>query len=174
MTTDAALIPVLETERLRLRAPRASDLPAYTAFRTSERARFVGGPYTETQAEQQLHAIAGHWMIRGFGRWIVADRSTDMPLGIVGLFNPVHWPEPELAWSLFEQAEGQGIAFEAAQAARAHAYGPLGMTTLISCVAPANTRSLALIRRMGGTEDGSFEHPEYGTLYIWRHPGPDA
>lgn len=170
----APLIPTLETERLRLRAPRASDLPAYTAFRTSERARFVGGPYTITQAEQQLHAIAGHWMMLGYGRWIVAERETDAPLGIVGIFHPVFWPEPELAWSLFEQAEGKGIAHEAALAARAHAYGPLGMTTLISCVAPANTRSLALIRRMGGTEDGTFDHPDHGTLHIWRHPGPDA
>jgi len=169
MTT---MIPVLETDRLRLRAPRASDLSAYTAFRTSDRARHVGGPFTVAQAEQQLHAIAGQWLILGYGRWIVADRQTDAPLGIVGLFFPVHWPEPELAWSLFADAEGRGIAFEAAQAARTHAYGTLGMTTLISCVSPENARSLALVRRMGATPEGRFDHPDHGTLHIWRHPGP--
>jgi ribosomal-protein-alanine N-acetyltransferase len=174
MTKTVLHIPTLETERLRLRAPRAADLPAYTEFRTSERSRFVGGPFSAAQAEQQLWAIAGQWAILGFGRWMVADRATDAPLGIVGIFHPNLWPEPELAWSIFAPAEGRGIAFEAAQAARAHAYDTLGMAPLISCVAPENARSLALVKRMGATPEGTFDHPEYGTMHIWRHPGASS
>lgn len=167
-------IPTLHTDRLTLRAPRPADLPAYTAFRMSGRTAHIGGPYSESTAFHQFCGLVGHWLIRGFGRWIVADRETDAPLGVTGMFHPPHWPEPELAWSLFADAEGRGIAFEAAQAARAYAYDTLAMAPLISCIAPDNPRSLALARRMGATPDGTFEHPEYGLQHIWRHPGPDA
>ncbi|WP_172961035.1 GNAT family N-acetyltransferase [Oceaniglobus roseus] len=168
------LIPTLTTERLTLRAPVPADLPVFTEFRMSERSRTVGGPFTEDQAFHQFCGIFGHWNVRGYGRWIVADGETDAPLGIVGPFHPPNWPEPELAWTVFAAGEGRGVAFEAAQAARRHIYGTLGWPTLISCVAPDNARSLALARRMGCTADGQFEHPDHGILHIWRHPAPEA
>ena len=167
-------IPVIETARLRLRAPEARDFEAYAAFRASDRARLLGGPYTRGQAFDQICSIIGHWHMRGFGRWMVADRVTDAPLGIVGLFYPEDWPEPEIAWSVFEVAEGQGIAEEAARAARAHAYDTLGWTTAISLIDPANTRSVALAQRLGCKDGETFEHAALGTLHIWRHPSPEA
>lgn len=167
-------IPTLETATLRLRAPTATDFEAYAAFRASERTRIVGGPYSRAQAFEQLAAIVGHWHLRGFGRWMVADRATDAPLGIVGPFHPEGWPEPEIAWSVFDAAEGRGIAAEAARAARAHVYDTLGWSTVISAVDPANTRSVRLAERLGCVRDGSFEHPVHGHLDIWRHPAPGS
>ncbi|MEM9778899.1 MAG: GNAT family N-acetyltransferase, partial [Pseudomonadota bacterium] len=119
-------------------------------------------------------ALIGQWALRGYGRWMVADRSTDAPLGVVGLFHPEDWPEVEVAWSVFAQGEGRGIAHEAATAARSYAYQTLGMQPLISMVDPENTRSVALAKRMGATFEREFHHPSYGTMYIWRHPGPEA
>ncbi len=167
-------IPTLQTERLRLRAPRAEDYEAYAAFRASPRAATVGGPNTRDQAFQQFCALIGHWQVRGWGRWVIADRATDLALGTTGLYDPDGWPEPELAWSLFEHAEGKGIAFEAARAARRHAYEALGFATLISCVTPQNTRSAALARRMGCTFEGTVPHETLGAVHVWRHPAPDA
>ena len=173
MTGAAITIPTLQTERFTLRAPRRSDMEAYTAFRTSERARGVGGPYPAHETHDKLYAIVGHWLIEGFGRWVVADPK-DNPLGIVGLMYPDSWPEPEIAWSVFADAEGKGVAFEAAQAARSYAYNILGWTTAVSCVMPDNTRSRALAQRLGARREADFDHPEYGILQVWRHPGPEA
>jgi ribosomal-protein-alanine N-acetyltransferase len=173
MTAPAA-IPVVQTERLRLRAPRLEDFPAFAAFRASPRTAYVGGPQSRAAAFTGFSALLGHWALRGYGRWIVADRATDAPLGVVGPFYPVDWPEPEIAWSVFDAAEGRGIAYEAAFAARAWAYATLGWSTAVSCVDPDNARSVALARRMGCIPDGTFEHPEYGPMHIWRHPGPEA
>lgn len=164
------LIPVLTTDRLTLRAPRIEDFAAYAGFRASPRTVTVGGPFNEREAFQQLCAILGHWHLRGFGRWMIADRDTDAPVGIVGLYHPEGWPEPELAWSVFDGAEGKGIAYEAALAARAHAYDALHMPPLASLVDPTNARSVALARRMGCTPEGTYDHPDHGTLHIWRHP----
>ena len=172
---NAALdIPRLDTPRLVLRAPENRDFPAYAAFAASDRARFVGGPLSRRGALAAFMALNAHWAGHGFGRWIVADRSTDEALGLVGLHFPDHWPEPEIAWTLFGGAEGRGIAAEAALAARAFAYGPLGWTTAVSLCDAANARSLALARRLGCAYEADHRHPDCGLLQIWRHPGPGA
>ncbi len=174
MTSQTLTIPTLETERLILRAPQFSDLDAFTDFCTSERSVGVGGPFPAGQAFQRLSSLIGHWSLRGFGRWMVTDKATGAPLGVVGPMYPVEWPEPEIAWSVFEAAEGRGIAYEAAQAARAYVYDVLGWETVISCTTEDNTRSIALAKRMGAVADTPFKHPDYGTLLVWRHPSREA
>ena len=47
---------------------------------------------------------------------MVADRETDEPFGVVGIYHPLDWPEPEIGWSLYANAEGRGIGYEAALA----------------------------------------------------------
>ncbi|MBO6604322.1 MAG: GNAT family N-acetyltransferase [Roseicyclus sp.] len=167
-------IPTVTTERLTMCAPQLSDFDTYADFRGSDRAAFVGGPNSPMQAWQQFCALAGQWQIRGYGRWIIADKDTDEPLGVSGIHHPVEWPEPELAWSLFAAGEGRGIAYEAALAVRAYAYETLGWTTVISCVDSRNARSLALAKRLGCKPDGQFTHELFGTMDVWRHPAPEA
>lgn len=166
-------IPTLHTERLIMRAPKRSDMAALDTFRTSERSRGVGGPFASSSTHEKLCALVGHWHIEGYGRWIVADHN-DTPLGLVGLLNPDGWPEPEIGWSLFAEAEGKGIAYEAAIATRTYVYDVLGWPSVISCVAPDNTRSLALAKRLGATHEGEFQHADHGTLQIFRHPMREA
>ena len=170
MTATTLHIPTLETERLILRAPHWADFEAYAAYCASERSRANGGPYTREQSFARMSALIGHWHLRGYGRWMITDRETNHALGIVGIFYPEGWPEPELAWTVFAEAEGKGIAFEAATAARAYAYETLGWPSLISLVANDNTRSIALAKRMGCAYEGDFEHADHGPLPVWRHP----
>lgn len=167
------MIPTLTTERLTLRAPRLSDFDAIAAFRASDRARFVGGPASKSNSWGYLAALVGHWDLRGYGRWIITRTGDDATaLGITGPFYPYDWPEPEIAWTLFDSAEGHGFAFEAAAAARSYAYTTLGWTTAASFVHPDNTRSIALAKRMGCRPDGVHQHADHGPLHIWRHPAP--
>lgn len=166
-------IPRLTTERLILRAPVMSDFPAFAAFRADPlRSLGVGGPVGEAQAFEKFGEIIGHWHLRGFGRFLVADRATDAPLGVVGPYHPPDWPEPEIAWSVFAQGEGKSIAFEAATAARHWAYQTLGWTTAISMVITGNTRSSALAARLGCTRQTDYVHPDLGAMEQWRHPAP--
>jgi RimJ/RimL family protein N-acetyltransferase len=165
-------IPTIETDRLRLRAPMPADFEAYAAFRQSERTRVLGGPNSRTEAFHMFCALVGHWHLRGYGRWMVADRETDQPLGIVGVYYPDDWPEPEIGWSVFDSAEGKGVAFEAAMAARAYAYDVLGWTRIVSLIVQGNARSVALARRMGCVVEGQYAHPVYGPMDIWLHQAP--
>ncbi|MEK6216467.1 MAG: GNAT family N-acetyltransferase, partial [Boseongicola sp.] len=137
-------VPVIETERFRLRGAKLSDLDAYAAFRASDRTRLMGGPSDRDEAFADLCYHVGQWALRGYGVWIIADLETDDPLGITGLYHPEFWAEREITWAVFEAAEGKGVATEAACAARDYAYDKLGWKTVISAIIPGNDRSIAL------------------------------
>lgn len=171
MTVTLSGTPVLTTGRLVLRAPGIGDFEGFAAYVASDRSRFTGGPLTRELAWRAFGHLVGHWVLRGFGPFVVTVGGT--AVGTVGPFHPEGWPEPEIAWTIWDgAAEGRGYAFEAAQAARAHAYGDLGWTTAISMIDPGNARSIALARRMGCTPDGTFTHERHGLCHIWRHPAP--
>lgn len=166
--------PVLETERLILRAPETGDFEAWAAYAGSPRARFTGGPKPRDEAWRAFCGITGHWVHRGFGMFVLTPRDGGAPVGLAGPWYPEGWPEREIGWLLFEGAEGRGLAFEAAAAARAHAYGVLGWSTAISLIDTANARSEGLARRLGCVPQAPFVREGWGETRIWRHPGPDA
>lgn len=164
------MIPTLRTERLVMRPPSPEAAAAYITYKTSERSRFTGGPISEARAWSAYAAEFGHWALRGFGRWMLHDAVTDEVLGHVGCWYPEGWPERELSWTVYAGAEGRGLAFEAATAARAFAYRQFEWRTAISVIDPANTRSIALAERLGAVHEGRINHAELGEMGVWRHP----
>jgi [ribosomal protein S5]-alanine N-acetyltransferase len=162
-------LPVLETERLILRGPQAADWPAFRDYRASERTAFTGGPLTEQKASEQFASFFGHWVMRGFGRLIAEDRATGHPLGHFGPMQWVDGAKVELTWSLWTaEAEGRGIATEAARAMAGWAFGPLSLTSARAEVHRDNAASHAIARRLGGTPI-TGENPTWftdGTVYL--------
>jgi RimJ/RimL family protein N-acetyltransferase len=173
MRPHLADTPCLETPRLILRAPEPEDYPAFAAYFMSERGRFTGGAPDPILAWQRFCTTLGHWAMRGYGVFALVPRDTGQAVGAAGPFFPEGWPEPEIAWQIWDpSSEGQGLAHEAALAARAHAHSALGWATAVSLIAPDNARSQVLARRLGCTPEGVHPHPHFGPLLIWRHPPP--
>lgn len=162
-------IPVLDTQRLTLRAPRKSDLPTLTAFFETERSHNVSGPATASEVFSKLTSMIGHWAIRGHGLWAIDSRENGDYLGWVGVIYPPEWDEPELAWTVFAHGEGKGYAFEAARAARAYAAQEMKLDGLISYIRPENTRSAALAERLGAKIETTCNW-RGKPVNIWRHP----
>lgn len=175
MTPHLADTPVIETERLILRAPGPQDWSAWRAMMASDRARFIRrGTASDADAWRAFGHFIGHWVLRGFGMFVFARRGADGTLGMAGPWVPEGWPEREIGWSLWSaQAEGHGYAFEAAQAARGYAYDILGWQTAVSYVEPANARSVALAQRLGTVPDSGAAHPGDAPCIVYRHPLPD-
>ena len=146
--------PTLSTARLVLRGPEKRDLAAFTAWATrSARMESVGGKVSERDAWRGFLAGIGHWNWHGYGFFTVVEKVSGLATGRVGILHHIEWPQPELAWHMFDGFEGKSYAFEAACAVREWAGQTLGLEPLISLIAPTNTRSLALATRLGASEE---------------------
>lgn len=168
----AAAVPVIETERLILRAPRMADWPAYEAVFTTERARFMGGPFTPEDAFSDFAQAVSSWLLRGTGAWTITAKGADDALGWLYLWQEWSDPEPEMGWVLVEAAEGRGYAAEAARAVMPLAlrlYGPGGF---VSYIDDGNAASVRLAEKLGARRDLAAEAAmgEPG-LMIYRHQG---
>ena len=166
-----AVPPVLKTERLILRRPKAADADAFMAFFATRRAQYVGGPMTPRQAWDFFGTELGHWDIRGFGMFTVTEKGSDAALGIVGHWYPWGWPETEVGWVLFDAAsEGKGYASEAARACVDHAWNALNWTSVVSYIAPENAASVKVAERLGARLDPQAVQPKPETpCLVYRH-----
>lgn len=168
--------PTLETKRLILRGPKASDVDTFVAFYATDRSEFTGGPKSTRHAWDFFGTEIGHWVVNGFGMFVVTLKGDDAPLGIVGHWFPYGWAEKEVGWVLFDPAhEGQGFAYEAAQACIDYAYDTLGWGTVVSYIAPENNASIKLAERLGATLDTEAAKPATSSpCLIYRHPPREA
>ncbi len=169
------MIEHLQTSRLILRPPIASDWPAFRDFIMSDRAAHLGPPKDIGAAWRTFAAELGHWVYHGFGMWTVLARGEDRPLGLVGPWCPADWPETEIGWMIFApDIEGTGIATEAARAAVDHAWRVLNWDTIVSYVSPDNTRSIRLAEKLGAVHDPDAPQPKpEAPCLVYRHPRPE-
>jgi len=84
----------------------------------------------------------------------VLDKATGRWLGRVGPWRPEGWPGNEVGWGLVRDAQGRGIAYEAAVAAMDWAFESLRWDAVIHCIGPDNLRSVALAQRLGSAAAG--------------------
>lgn len=165
------LPPTIETERLILRAPTAADFDVYVDTLTSERAKYVGGPWTRSGAWYDFAAEAGGWILYGFGPWSIVPNDTGRFAGMIIFSKPIHYPDPELGWMLQADAEGKGYAYEAAVAARNWARRTQSWPRLVSYIYDANRRSVALAEKLGALVDAEApETKDDPRLRVYVHP----
>jgi len=167
----------LETERLILRKPKAADFEQFKAFASVGGLEHIYGDVTKGQIFRSFASEIGHWEIRGFGQWSVTEKGNDTAIGMVGPWFPDNWPEKEIGWMVFGNAQGKGIAYEAALAVRADVFGRLNWATAVSYIAPENTRSINLAKRLGAVLDPNACIPkedEDEPCLVYRHHAPEA
>ncbi len=124
LDSGAIHIPIIETERLRLRGHRLEDFSDSVALWSDPKVtRFIGGePLTEEEVWARLMRYAGHWAWLGFGYWVLEEKSTGLFVGEAGLadwkrdLEPSIAGIPEAGWVLASRIHGMGYATEAVRA----------------------------------------------------------
>jgi RimJ/RimL family protein N-acetyltransferase len=150
---------------------RESDWDAvFEIFQDEECVRYtIGSTLTRWQSWRTLAGYLGHWSLRGYGPYAATLTSTGETIGPVGLWFPGEWPEPEVKWALARRFWGYGYATEAATAVIAMATTVLRWQRLISLILPANERSKAVARRLGGTYEATTPFRD-GAAEIFAYP----
>ena len=169
-------IPTLTTERLRLRAFAAGDLDAYAAMQANPevmRHLLTGRTATRVEAWRTMATFLRAWVLRGQGMWAVERREDGAFIGSVGIFEPLDWPEPEIAYSLDRPFWGQGFATEAAGAARDWLFAHFPLARAASFIRPENAASIRVAERLGALREGTIAL-RGATFEHWVHHRPGA
>ena len=144
--------PILETERLILRAPGPEDFEPWAAFAADEETmRHIGGAQARSVAWRGLCSVTGAWTIRGFSMFSAIEKSTGRWIGRLGPWQPEDWPGTEVGWALSRDTWGKGYATEAATACMDWVVDVLGWTEIVHTIEPANHASQAVAKKLGST-----------------------
>jgi RimJ/RimL family protein N-acetyltransferase len=102
------IAPIIETDRLLLRQPALEDWPNFAELMRSDRASYMGGPFSFGSAWGVFcHGIA-LWQLFGVGNLSTELRQTKQCLGKIAINQVPRFPALELGWQLNTEADGKG------------------------------------------------------------------
>lgn len=153
-------VPILETERLRLRGYRLEDFPARAKlWANPEVVRHITGtPMGEADVWARMLTLVGHWTLMGFGYWAVEEKASGRFVGEIGFSDfkrevvPSFAGVPELGWVLDPAVHGKGYATEGARAALAWGDGIFPGKRTVAIITPANAPSIRVAEKLGYRE----------------------
>ncbi len=169
-------IPILKTERLVLRGRTETDFDAYAAMWDEPTVwRFtLGSAVSREDHWRRFLGLIGHWTLRGYGYWVVADRATGAYLGEVG-FSDFHRETepsiegaPDAGWMFRTSAQRKGYAAEATAAAHDWWDAAMSGARLAALIHPDNAPSMKLAARFGYAELGRGIYRGLETVVLLR------
>jgi RimJ/RimL family protein N-acetyltransferase len=156
----------LTTPRLLLRPWRDEDLEPFARLNADERAtQHLLHRLNREQSDAMVARIGAHFEREGFGLWAVEAPGVAPFIGAVGLmvpgFSAAFTPCVEIGWRLAPEFWGRGFASEAARAALTFGFETARLNEVVSFTVPANTRSQAVMQRLGMMRSpvDDFDHP---------------
>jgi ribosomal-protein-alanine N-acetyltransferase len=161
--------PLIETSRLRLRAPTLDDEEAMFQVATDPLVtKYLGrAPPTREQTREKLvrvlDAINGGMSIL----WILIDRESDAYLGGACLWN---WNKPnfraEVGYDLTPSRWGQGLMTEAMIPILRFGFERMGLHSLEAQIDPENKGSIRVVEKLGFQKEGHFRENHFnGTSF---------
>jgi len=172
----ATEIPVVETERLRLRGHRLEDFADCASMWSDPFVtRFIGGkPFSEEEVWTRFLRHIGHWSLMGFGYWVVEEKDTGSFVGELGFadfkrdIQPSLKGMPEMGWALVSKVHGKGYATEAAGAAVAWEDAHFGSGQTVCIIHPENFASIRVAEKCGYKEFRRSTYKGHPTIMFAR------
>lgn len=150
-------VPILETERLRLRRHAVTDYAdCCSMWADPNVTRFIGGrPSTPQQTWSRLLTYLGHWEAMGYGYWAIQEKASGAFIGEIGFadfkrgLSPQMSDVPEIGFALCSPAHGRGYGTEAVGAVLSWGDLHLPSTRSVALVSEENIPSLRILERYG-------------------------
>jgi RimJ/RimL family protein N-acetyltransferase len=174
------VLPRLHTPRLQLREWQDQDRDAFAAMNQDPQVmEHFPGPMPRAASNAFVDRLEEIHASRGYTLWVVevisSPRGSTSFAGFTGLMPPSFDPPfahanpcVEVGWRLWPQWWGLGIATEAARASIDYGFAEVGLPEIVSFTVTANTRSRAVMERLGMNRVGEFDHPRAQPGDHWR------
>ncbi len=151
-------IPTLETERLIMRAFQDSDLDSLLAFHSDPLTKSVYKIEPVRGDIWRFIAMGrGHWELRGFGGWLLEEKTTHDYVGQCGHWFPEGWADVEIGYGIHPKHRGRGYAVEAANLVRERGHKTHCFKRQVSYIQSSNVNSIRVAEKMGAVPDGTFD-----------------
>jgi RimJ/RimL family protein N-acetyltransferase len=152
---------ILRTARLVLTPVGGADLCDLIAIKAAPQvfAIMLGGVRSPQQTAQELADDVAEWGAHGFGTWAIREQGQF--LGITGLEHRLDGRGIALRFALWPQAQGRGLAREAASAALRFGHQQVGLRRIVAVAREHNFSSRMVLGGIGMTECGSFIQSDY-------------
>ncbi len=176
---DLQDIPIVETDRLKLRGHRIGDFSDCAAMWADPAVtRYIGGkPLSPEESWARLLRYVGHWSLMGFGFWAVEEKATGAFIGEAGFaefkrdLRPCIKGVPEIGWAFVPRAHGKGYATETVRAAVAWGNTRFGSARTVCIIHPDNVASIRVAEKCGYREFQRTTYKEQPTILFERNGG---
>jgi len=157
---------VLRTARLVLTPVSGADLADLQAIKADPRVFAVmqGGVRTHAQVAEDLARDVGAWGQHGFGMWAIREAVNQRFVGVTGLQHRSDQRGVALRFALWPEAQGRGLAREAAWAALRFGHDRARLPRIVAVARQSNFGSRTILGGIGLHQVGVFE--QHGTLMI--------
>lgn len=163
--TSSADFPdlVLSGKRLVLRPPRMNDAASWVSLRRDSRDHLTpfepewGHDHLSAEFFDRRRAAQLRDWTMGLSRsFLIFDRATAALIGGMNINNIARGAAQfgALGYWLGQSYQGLGYMTEAAHLTAQYAFGPLALERLNAATLPHNHRSMAMLKRIGFTEEG--------------------
>ena len=141
----------VRTARLTLAPVGGRDLADLQALKGNPQvfAVMLGGVRTWTQTAEELADDVVFWGAHGYGIWAVRERPGDRFLGITGLKDRPDGRGVALRFALWPEAQGRGLAREAASAALRYGHETIGLDRIVAVARETNFGSRTVLGSIG-------------------------
>jgi RimJ/RimL family protein N-acetyltransferase len=155
---------IVRTARLVLTPVGGADLPDLIRLKADPRvfAVMLGGVRSAMRTTEELAEEVACWGANGWGMWTVRTPEAADFVGITGFMRRPDGRGVALRFALWPEAQGQGLAREAAGAALRYAHERAGLTRVVAVARASNVASRNVLGGIGMTEAEQFEqggHP---------------
>jgi len=156
---------VLQSDRLGFRNWTANDLPEFTAINSDPAVmEHFPNPLTEFETLALMERLQDHYHQYGYNYYATEVLSTGELIGFIGLANQEYisnfTPAVDIGWRLKKSAWGKGYATEGARRCLEFAFHHLHLERVISICTANNIKSENVMKKIGMTKIGEFEHPK--------------
>jgi len=163
---------LLASQRLQLRPwTKADREPFATMTASPDVMRHFPAILSRAESDAWIDRTIRKTSERGWGFWALDYRAEGAPAPQFAGFTGLNIPDPqlplgpcvEIGWRLAPQFWGLGLASEAARMALRAGFESLGLEEIVAVTTLRNTRSRAVMQRLGMHESPAdeFDHPAF-------------
>lgn len=156
---------IFTSARLGFRNWEARDTQAFVIMNANAAVmKYFPFRLTPQQTQQSIEKFKSQLEENGYTYYAVDILDTGEFIGFIGLskkdFDSPFTPATDIGWRLKPSVWGKGYATEGAERCLKFAFEDLKLKEIISICPSVNTPSEAVMKKIGMTKVGSFNHPQ--------------